>query len=214
MRAGTMYRTELFSRIGVRATGGRVLDIGSFDGLWLAQQDAVTRVGIDIDIQPNADNNVIRGDGLRLPFADGVFDGVFAFDVIEHVDDDQLFVSELVRVTRPGGTVTITTPSADLRIFPSRLTKWAHRRWGHDQCTGYRAERLRSLFEQAGSDNVEIKYLRSWAFLNFYLPLSLLSRVSNRLSRAAFGVAAALDSRWRREGPHGYLLATVKAQDR
>ena len=61
----------------------------------------------------------MRGDGLHLPFPDGTFDGVFAFDVIEHVDDDRLFVTELVRVAEPGGTITITTPNTDLRIFPA-----------------------------------------------------------------------------------------------
>ena len=38
-----------------------------------------------------------------LPFSDGTFDLVCALDIIEHVDDDDSALSELVRVVRSGG---------------------------------------------------------------------------------------------------------------
>ena len=48
---------------------------------------------------------------LDLSFADGVFDCVIALEVIEHVDDDDKFVSEGLRVLRPGGKLIFTTPN-------------------------------------------------------------------------------------------------------
>ena len=45
-----------------------------------------------------------------LPFADGAFDLVCALDIIEHVDDDDGALSELSRVTKPGGALLISTP--------------------------------------------------------------------------------------------------------
>ncbi len=41
--------------------------------------------------------------------ADGTFDVVTAFDVLEHVDDDEAFLAELVRIARTA--VVITTPN-------------------------------------------------------------------------------------------------------
>jgi hypothetical protein len=117
---------------------------------------------------------------------------------------------ELVRVVRPGGSVTITTPAHDLRIFPARLTPWAHRRWGHDVRTGYTEDRLRQLFSAAGAPDVDIRRLRARMFLWLYCPLSVLARTSDAIGRAAFRLAATCDSRWNAEGPNGFLLASVR----
>jgi len=60
----------------------------------------------------------LRGRGARvilsqvtsLPFADAAFDLVCAFDIVEHVDDDDAALAELARVTRPRGTLILSTP--------------------------------------------------------------------------------------------------------
>ena len=49
-------------------------------------------------------------EGTCLPFADGTFDLVCALDIIEHADDSDGVLSELVRVARPGGGLLISTP--------------------------------------------------------------------------------------------------------
>jgi SAM-dependent methyltransferase len=46
-----------------------------------------------------------------LPLDDGEFDLVVCAETIEHVRDVQLFLSEIRRVLRPGGTLGLTTPS-------------------------------------------------------------------------------------------------------
>jgi SAM-dependent methyltransferase len=45
-----------------------------------------------------------------LPFRDGVFDLVCAFDIVEHVDDDQGALSELSRVAAPGAAFLLSVP--------------------------------------------------------------------------------------------------------
>jgi len=53
--------------------------------------------------------------GVALPFADGCFDYIFAFDVIEHVQGGEPlqteFLKELKRVLRPFGMIFLTTPN-------------------------------------------------------------------------------------------------------
>jgi SAM-dependent methyltransferase len=63
----------------------------------------------------------------RLPFGDGQFDLVAAFDIVEHVDDDDAAISELARVAAPTSTVLLSAP-----LHSSRWTRFddlvGHRR--------------------------------------------------------------------------------------
>ena len=62
-----------------------------------------------------------------LPFARSTFDLVCAFDVVEHVDNDDDALRELARVTTPGGTLLLSVP-----LHPGRWTTFddlvGHRR--------------------------------------------------------------------------------------
>jgi SAM-dependent methyltransferase len=53
---------------------------------------------------------VVLGKVSCLPFADNSFDLVCAFDIIEHVDDDDGALSEVSRAAKPGGVVLISIP--------------------------------------------------------------------------------------------------------
>lgn len=70
-------------------------------------------------------------DALHLSFPDGSFDGVVSVDVIEHVDDDERFVRESIRVLKPGGTLFFTTPnrlrlSSVMRYLVGRPLRFPH----------------------------------------------------------------------------------------
>ena len=50
-----------------------------------------------------------RAEG-SLPFPDGFFGAVLAFEVLEHVEDDETLLAEIARVLRPGGLFVMSTP--------------------------------------------------------------------------------------------------------
>ncbi len=47
----------------------------------------------------------------RLPLPDALADAVVAAEIIEHLENPRALMRELVRVTRPGGAVVVTTPN-------------------------------------------------------------------------------------------------------
>lgn len=47
----------------------------------------------------------------RLPYLSNQFDLVFSMDVVEHIQDDLIFIKEHLRVCKPGGEIIIGTPN-------------------------------------------------------------------------------------------------------
>lgn len=56
---------------------------------------------------------VVLEDMTETSEPDARYDGVLAVEVIEHVTDDEAFVTQLRRVVRPGGWAYLTTPNGD-----------------------------------------------------------------------------------------------------
>jgi len=90
----------------------------------------------------SAKGEVVKGDALDLPYADGTFDCVVASEILEHIPEDDRAISELVRVLKPGGALAITVP----RWLPERIC-WALSDEYHANEGGhiriYRADALR-----------------------------------------------------------------------
>lgn len=58
-----------------------------------------------------------------LTFNDASFDVVLAFDILEHIKKDNLFINQIWRVLRPGGLLLMSVPNSDdSRIASSYLT--------------------------------------------------------------------------------------------
>jgi len=52
-----------------------------------------------------------QADAKAIPFGDEVFDAVFIFDILEHVDQEAKALAEIRRVLRPGGKLLVTVPA-------------------------------------------------------------------------------------------------------
>ena len=112
--------------------GKRVLDFGCGSGYGSAEiaVDAAHVTGVDIvdDAIVYARENFAR-DNLAfrtidpdapLPFADGSFDTVLSFQVIEHVPDPARYLSDIRRVLVPGGRLVLATPDRSTRLLPGQ----------------------------------------------------------------------------------------------
>ncbi|MFE4666653.1 class I SAM-dependent methyltransferase [Streptomyces sp. NPDC056716] len=80
----------------------------------------------------------VIADGYLLPLGDGVADVTFTSNVLEHVADPQTFLSELARVTRPGGLVYVS--------FTNWLSPWGGHEWAPWHYLG--AERARARYRR------------------------------------------------------------------
>jgi len=54
---------------------------------------------------------LLRGDTLRFPFPDETFDKVICAEVIEHVKDERLAMTELARILKSRGRIAVTVPT-------------------------------------------------------------------------------------------------------
>jgi SAM-dependent methyltransferase len=59
-------------------------------------------------------------DGRRIPFKDNSFLACVSFQVVEHLNYDRNFVSEVRRVLRKGGVFILTTPNRAYRLRPGQ----------------------------------------------------------------------------------------------
>jgi SAM-dependent methyltransferase len=88
--------------------GGRVLDYGSAEAPYRSffRPDAEF---VTADLPGNPDASLeLNADGT-VPAPDESFDAVLSTQVLEHVPDPQLYLSECFRVLRPGGRMLLST---------------------------------------------------------------------------------------------------------
>ena len=118
------------------ARGKRVLDAGCGAGYGSAELADVAERVTGIDIAPEAVeyarahyalHNVAfeQASCTQLPFADGAFDLVVAFEVIEHLEKWRDFLQEVRRVLAPAGQLIVSTPNR-LYYTESRGTQGAN----------------------------------------------------------------------------------------
>jgi SAM-dependent methyltransferase len=94
--------------------GATVLDIGGGPGHFTAafRDRGAACALIEYDASElmaggSKPDGALLGDGMRLPVRDGAADVCFSSNVLEHVPDPLRMISEMIRVTRPGGLVYV-----------------------------------------------------------------------------------------------------------
>ncbi len=139
---------------------------------------------------------LVQMDAARIPFAEE-FDVVGAFDVIEHIDDDEAALRSLHRALRPGGGLLLTVPQHP-RLWTDADAYGGHRR-------RYTRADLAGKLVRAGFDPVRIT-----SFVSLLLPLMATARIRSRAPTTPSEALAELRRADRLGGP----LARVMAVER
>ena len=108
-------------------------------------------------------------DGRRIPF-ENEFDVIGAFDVIEHIREDEAVLASMRRALRPGGGVILTVPQHPSLWSASDEYACHERR--------YTADEIHGKVRAAGFDIV-----RSTSFVSLLLPAMLASRSRGQKGR-------------------------------
>ena len=131
-------------------------------GLDLGFDDVIiTRNGFEAhpDLEPQTGQmrryDLSVGDALNLPFADDSFDRLICSEVLEHIPDYQGALTEIWRITKPGGRIGISVPHR----WPEQIC-WLFSEAYHNTPGGhvriFRKGDLRADFEALG-----FKFVRS-----------------------------------------------------
>ncbi|MBI5387800.1 MAG: methyltransferase domain-containing protein [Verrucomicrobia bacterium] len=134
--------------------GARALDVGCGVGQVVARLVEAGFEGHGVDV---SEPNIQRAqqfcprcqlyDGKKLPFPDGHFASVGALNVLEHVEQPEAFIAELVRVAEVGGRVVLSSPNF-FRVFGFRDyhprmrglgNKWRNWQRLQEKCRGIKA---------------------------------------------------------------------------
>jgi len=185
---------------------GDLLEIGCGEGRGVAllapkakSYTAIDKIGEVVD-QLSASYPAHKFMRANIPpiraLQDESFDTIVAFQVIEHIKDDRLFLQEIHRLLRPGGKALLTTPNIQ---FTLTRNPWHVREYTSDQlealCRQYfTGVALKGI---AGNDKVmqyydmnkrSVQKITKWDVLNlqYRLPAGLLRipyELMNRLNR-------------------------------
>ncbi len=168
-------RAVCFELLRRHAPRGRVLDVGCGTGYNLSLLEEFGEVH-GVDPFPEAleycrqrgARNVQEAGAEKLPFPDGHFGLLTAFDVIEHIEDDVAALREWNRVMAPGARLLIYTPALQWLYGEHDRIVQHYRRYDRSQLT----ERIR----QAGFTVMHASYVNM-----FVLPLVIGVRAAVKL---------------------------------
>ena len=125
---------SLWRRYGSPGDRPRLLEVGCGTGGMLREMVSWAEVyGLDVSkeavgyCRERGLTTVCRGSLNALPFADDSFDGVIGVDVLEHLDDDEEALREILRICRPGGRLVATVPAFQF-LWSRRDIQLHHRR--------------------------------------------------------------------------------------
>jgi SAM-dependent methyltransferase len=148
--------------------GGRALDVGAREGdqtRWLERRGyQVTSV----DVDPQFPECLKVDANERLPFESESFDLVWCSEVIEHLHKPDFAMSELRRVTRPGGHLVLTTPNSYALLFRAMAL------------FGFTPQRIQRKDHIQFFDLADIERLAPDAELYGYFPYFLIRRTIRR----------------------------------
>lgn len=172
-----LRRAAFFGDVLARAELGTVdrwLDAGAGDG-WLAssmRSRVADRAALTCWDSFYSDEEIAEleaeaanGVGFTRELPEGPFDLVTAMDVLEHVEDPESFLADLVARVRPAGTILASVPAWPFLFSPHDRALAHFRR--------YRPREARELLEGAG-----VRIVESGGLFHSLLPIRAAQRLA------------------------------------
>ena len=119
----------------------------------------------DIPLKQFSKQNPLCGDIVKLPYKSNTFDLVLALDVLEHVKNDDLAISEIKRILTQGGFAVITVPHR-MKYYSKQDKIIGHYR-------RYEIEQILGLFR-----SYNFKFLKSFGVYGIIMKISLLQSIN------------------------------------
>lgn len=112
------FHAKYTDSLCVPEPGARILDVGCGVGQVVGSLAGrgYEAYGVDVS-EPNIaraqklNNRCQMYDGKHLPFPNAHFAAAGAFNVLEHVEEPEAFIMELVRVVEPNGRIVVSSPN-------------------------------------------------------------------------------------------------------
>lgn len=127
---------------------GKCLNAGCGEGIYsefLESFKEITEiVNLDLELpsipQQRTDprHKAYQGSITSIPFENATFDACLCTEVVEHIEEDNLAISELARVIKPGGFLLISVPTPPAPYDPAHVRE------------GYTLEELSQLLTKNG----------------------------------------------------------------
>jgi 2-polyprenyl-3-methyl-5-hydroxy-6-metoxy-1,4-benzoquinol methylase len=185
---------------------GDVLEVGCGEGrgVSLLMERAKTFTAVDKlkDVIESLQSKYPSGKFLSMnipplkELQDNAYDSIVSFQVIEHIQNDALFLREIHRVLRPGGVALLTTPNRKMSLtrnpwhireyLPQELKNLAAKFFSHVEMKGITGNtKVMDYYEQ---NKKSVKRITRFDIFNlqYHLPASLLRipyEILNRWNR-------------------------------
>lgn len=118
--------------------------------------------GLGVAAQRLSRTQLFQMDGRRIPFEDE-FDVIGAFDVLEHIEEDDRVLVQIYQALHPNGGLILTVPQHPFL--------WSYADEYACHVRRYRAQELRNQLRNAG-----FRIIKTTSFVSLLLPLMLISR--------------------------------------
>lgn len=156
-------------------TGKTVIEVGSLNVNGslrdhVMQLRPASYVGVDIQSGPGVDE-VCNADDVIERFGRAKFDLVLSTEVLEHVQHWRTVVSNLKQLTRPGGTLLVTTRSLGFPFHGFPFDFWR-----------YELEDFRTIFSDLAIQQLEPDTYEPGVFLKATRPLDFKERALDNIA--------------------------------